>query len=289
MSGQEEQLQPTQETPKEEVKPTYTSVDNDAMLTPPPEPEAKPEEQPADDDDDADGDLAEPEQITTTDLPEDPGEFVPGDHSFDVVVYDENGEKPKVHHITNIDEWDKLVEGDPNFGSGAAMLKAQRQITKMENALDREREAYEAKKTKYDEAVAAQEANQKQLDGWSSEIAYLVSSGKLPKIANKYVNADWSDPEISKQDGVKEQLALIKYAQRESKLRVKAGLPPITSMIDAYNAWQLDKGNKATSDQTAERVAAVKAASARVAGATPAPVNATPSNVMVGRVLDLRL
>ena len=218
----------------------------------------------------------------------DPGDFVPGDYTFEVTVFDQNNQNGRTRKIKSVDDWDELLEGDPNLGSAAALLKAQRNATKMETGLDRDQREHDAKKVAFDAEKANLDQRQQVTDTMVSEIGYLQSKGDLPEVAKKYVDADWSDPEIAKQPGVKEQLRLLNYMRDENKRRTTAKLKPMTSILDAFNAYQLDRARKGQTTARSNAATARKAAGARVSGVSSAPAGAAPAGVAVGRGGSLR-
>lgn len=253
------------------IIPTQAQLDEDQQKA---EGKTDPVPAPVVDDDD--------EQDTNTEWVADPGEFTPADYSFEVTTYDEKGEKPKTHKITSTDDWDKLMEDEPNFGSGAALTKAMRLATKMDTNTERDLADWKKQKADYETVVGADKQQAEQLGTWVSEMDYLVTRGDLPKIAKEYVDADWSDAEVAKQDGVKEQIELMNFMKRENKARTKANLKPITSMIDAFNAFQADKSRKG--EPTKPDAGTVrKAAGARVASGSANPVGTAPKGIAVGR------
>lgn len=213
----------------------------------------------------------------------DPGEYVPADYSFEVTVFDENNANPKTVKVATPEDFDKLLEGETNFGSAAALMKASRLATKMESKLEADKAAYDKAVKAYNADQAQAEAANAVVTAMESGLDYLVSKGELPTIAKKYVNADWSDPEVAKQPGVKEQLELMKYMQTENAARVKAGLGPFGSIVDAFN--QMDRDNARKTIKTAQDKAgeARRAAGMRVGASNPAPVSNVPKGVMVGR------
>lgn len=214
----------------------------------------------------------------------DPGAFVPNDYSFEVQVLDAEGKNPKAVKITSVDQWDQLLETDPILGTGGAVLKAQRQATRMETGIERDREAYDAKKKDFDAAKALSDEQTQEVAQWDAELDYLSSKGKLPAITKELKEANWNDPEVAGQAPVKARLDLMKYMDKESKARMKLGLPKISSVLDAHNAWLNDKSE---SDQVAARKAAGearKAASAKIGGSQPAQATNAPKGVSVGRV-----
>lgn len=219
----------------------------------------------------------------------DPGVFTPGDYSFDVVVLDSEGKSPRTRHIRSVDEWDELLDGDPNLGSASALLKAQRAATKMENSLERDKRDYDTKKATFDGEKATLAQKQQSTDMMTAEIGYLQSQGKLPEVAKKYVNADWSDPEVAKQPGVKEQLALLNYMSKENKRLIAAKLPPMTSIRDAFNSYRIDQADKKAPAVRAQAAVQRKQAGAKVAGvSSSALTGGAPSGISVGRGGSLR-
>jgi len=244
------------------------------------------------DDEDEDED-EEDEPITRVATPvaptlADPGEYVPNDYTFEVVVYDGQGKNARTHKIKSVDEWDELLERDPNLGSASALLKAQRAATKMETSLERDKREYDGKKTAFEQEKASVATRQAATDTMVSEIGYLQSKGKLPQVDAKYVDADWGDPEVAKQPGVREQVRLLNYMRDENKARVAAKLKPMTSILDAYNAYVADGAEKDNVTRKRTAGAQRKAAGARVASVSSAPVGAAPPGVSVGRGGSLR-
>lgn len=238
-----------------------------------------------DDDETPNEEYEEPAPIVTA---EDPGDFTPQDYSFEVTVYDDEGKNGKSVKINSIEQWEDLLDKDSNFGTPSAMLKAQRLATKMESNQERDHEKWQEKKESFDKQSEGQQARQDAVNNIANEITYLVSKGMLPDVAKEYRDVDWSDPEVAKQAGVKEQVALINYMRKENDTRIKAGLKPMTSVIDAYNSMQIEQRNKKATDVQKQAGEARKTAGARVAGTSPAPVSNTPKGIMVGRGGSLR-
>ncbi len=118
----------------------------------------------------------------------------------------------------------------------------------------------------------------------ANELNYLVDKGKLPAVAKKYQNANWSDPEVAKQPGVKEQVELLNYMAKENASRRRAGLSDLTPST-ALTEMRAEAAEKALKDGGDAAGEARRAAGARVAATTPAPVSAVPKGVSVGRNL----
>lgn len=250
--------------------------------------EEDPDDQEVEDqEDEVEEDLEDAEELDQTVSVEDPGEFTPSDYSFEITTYDEEGKNPRTRKISSVEQWDKLLDADPNFGNAAALLRAQRAATKMETALDRDKRDYDKAKADYDKAVEDVNTREAGSTRLISEMAYLEERGDMPRVPNKYRN-DWNTADAKKNDAVKQQLALLSYMSKENKSRTKAGLEPMHSLIDAYNAMQLD--SRRTVEKNAKQAAgeARKAAGARVASGSPSPVGGAPAGISVGQGGSLR-
>lgn len=246
-----------------------------------PEPDPEPESQ-----DDEEIELEEPEEepvVNPTVTAEDPGEFEPNDYSFEVVTYDEEGKKPQITNIKSIEDWDNLLSKEPNFGSGSALLKAQRLATKMETGFERDKREYDAKKKAFDEEQAKVQQQTEALTTMENEINYLAQRGDLPPVPKGLENADWSDPEVAKQSGIKERISLLNHMKRENNARAKSGLKPMTSVLDAYNSWQRQESKSKAEQSRKQAGEARRTAGAKVASSSPSPMGSKPSGLSVGR------
>lgn len=244
-----------------------------------------------DETDEEEEDATAPQQIVPeTPKTPDPGEYKPTDYSFEVQVYDKDGNNPKTRKITSLEQWDDLLENDPNLGSASALLKAQRNATKMENSSDRDKRDYDTKKTAFDTEVTEIATRKAAVDTMTSEIGYLQAKGDLPAVAKEYVDANWSDPEIAKKPGVKEQVQLLNYMRDENKRRTAANLKPMTSILDAFNAFQIDQAKKGNVARRQTAGQQRKTAGARVAGVSSGAPSSSgaPAGISVGRGGSLR-
>jgi hypothetical protein len=160
---------------------------------------------------------------------------------------------------------------------------------KMQRNLDRDFEKWESEKKLHDAQVAEQAERDKTVQTLASGFEYLITKGLMPAIDPADANADWSNPEVAKHPGVKEQVALINYMTKENAQREKAGIPLLTSALDAYNAWQLDSGRRQQEREQRAAGEARRAAGARVAGVSAsAQAPFVPKGISVGRVIPMR-
>ena len=233
------------------------------------------------------GDVEEAEQYSTPEpvvTVEDPGEYKAADHSFEVTLKD-----GKTVKISTPEDAEKLADDPENFETPKQLMDFINKQNKMNRSLEKDYEKWESQHKTFEDQTAEAEKRQENVENIVKGFTYLIKKGKLPAVADEYLNADWSDPEIAKQTGVKEQVELLNYMTKENKDRESAGLPPFATVVDAYNAWMDDEKVKQKSE--AERAAgeARKTASARVAGVSPAQQGTyVPKGIAVGRVLPQR-
>lgn len=199
----------------------------------------------------------EPAPIVTV---EDPGEYQPKDYSFEIEI------KGKTHKVDTAEKAAELAEEYAEELNAKQLVSLINKGTQIGLKQDRDRERYDELKAKYDEQTAEQEGRQESIAQLASEMEYLVAKGFMPEVEGQYKDADWSDPQVASQPGVKEQIELITYMTKENDTRAKAGVRPLTSIVDAYNAWQLDS-NRVKEEQSRQAEAeARKVAGSRVAG-----------------------
>lgn len=233
-------------------------------------------------------DYTAPTPVTTVN---DPGDYKPADYSFEVTLKDGKSVK-----VATTEEAEKIADDPDNFETPKQLMDFINKQNKMNRNLDRDREKWEAQKKAYDEQQEAEKQRYETVNSYVGEFQYLVNKGLMPAVDKKYETADWSDPEVAKQPGVKEQLALLNYMTKENAARTKAGVKPITSIVDAFNAWQMDSGRqqaeaKKKAKEEADRAAiqARKTASARVASVSAGQQGVyAPKGIAVGnpRALD---
>ncbi len=215
----------------------------------------------------------------------DPGEFTPGDYSFEVTVFDAEGKNPKVTKITSLDQWDNLLESDPNLGNSAAVARAFRAQTKMERGHEDDQKVWEKAKQEYDQAVETSQARDAQTVQWQNELDYLVSKNELPPMPKEFhvATANWSDPAVAKQPAVKAQMELLEYFKTENAARIKAKLTPMSSLLDAYQGFARQQEKTQTQSDREANAQARKNAGAKVAASAPRPATTAPKGISIGR------
>lgn len=211
----------------------------------------------------------------------DPGEFKPQDYSFDVTI---DGKTTKV---ATVEEADAIAANPDNFETPAQLMDFIRKSNKMENGIEKDKAAWDQAKQSFDQQQQAETDRREQIDTIAAEINYLQQRGDLPPVNETYTNADWKDPLVAKQPGVREQLALLTYMGEENDRRAKAGLKSRISVLDAFNGWQIEQAkNKAATDKKTAGEQR-KNAGSKVAGQQAAPVTTRPTGIKVGRVGNL--
>lgn len=237
------------------------------------------QEQSQNEDEEEDTDLPDAPDLENIVTLEDPGEYKPNDYSFE---YDIDGKKYK---ISSSEDIDKIDEEDLEKLRAKDLTTLLRKANAIDAKLERDEDAYNEKKKAYDKQVDDQDSRDEVIATFAAEFDYLVSKNLLPEVPEKYQNADWSDPEVAKKDGVKEQKEVLDYMVKENEQRAKLKLKPITSIVDAFNALQQEKGRSKDEEDNKAKGNARKAAGSRVSGTSNNPV-ATPSprGIAVGRV-----
>jgi hypothetical protein len=228
--------------------------------------------------------VAEPVPVDTPALAEptpevvDPGEFVPNDYSFDIKLAD--GSTVKISAPEDIE----ALGADVEFASAGDLIKTQANYTRMLTGIENDKKAYDAEKSVFDSYQETTQQQEQFISGVESGMNYLESSGSLPPVPKQYENADWTDPKIAAQPGVKERVALIEYMAAENAKRQKAGVQPISSVLDAYNSMEMDNIRKANIVKTDAAKVATKARGAMVGGETSQSQGGAniPDNMIVG-------
>lgn len=209
---------------------------------------------------------------------EDPGEFQEPDLSF---VQKIDG---KDYKISKADDIDNIPAEDLEKLNAKELTSLIRKGNAIDSKLERAKEDYDKKKSEYDEQVNAEKERDEQIQTMANEFEYLVSKGLLPKVADEFKNANWADPKVSEQPGVKEQKELLDYMIKENQARAKVNVKPLTSIVDAYNAWQLENTLKDKEQATKNAGQARKDAGAKVAGISNNPPGMqAPKGIAIGR------
>jgi hypothetical protein len=225
---------------------------------------------------------SEPEPIITA---QDPGDYKPADYSFEVTLKD-----GKTIKVTTPEEAENLADDPDNFETPKQLMDFINKQNKMRTNLDRDYEKWESQKKTFTEQLETETQRRETIDNFVGEFQYLVSKGKLPAVSKEYIDADWSDPKVAEQPGVKEQIAILNYMEKENVIRAKAKVKSLTSVVDAYNAWKEDETEqeRATKAKEAEEAKiaageARKVASSRVAGVSPSNQGTyIPKGIAVG-------
>lgn len=210
------------------------------------------------DEEDESLDLAPVEQV---DKSEDPGSYVPKDYSFKVTIA---GGKEVT--ISSPKEAESIADNPDNFETPKQLMDFLNKSNKLERNLEHDQDDWQRRRDAYDAKVQSVTERQTVVNNLSNEIEYLGNKGLLPKIPAEYKDADWSDAEVRKQTGVKEAIGLINYMTKENTRREKAGISPISSALDALNAFNQDKERKEAVKHSKEAGESRKVAGARIAG-----------------------
>lgn len=222
-----------------------------------------------------------PAPKTETQQLTDPGEFTPKDYSFEVELAD--GTK---FNIKSPEDVSQLPE-DASFKSIQDHTAFINNYTQMVNGLATDKQQYEAAKQTYEEQKAVAEENEKFIQTIENSFSYLEGKGKLPAVPAQYTDADWSDPEVAKQPGVKERVELVNYMAKENAQRESLGLPKM-SPLEAHAELQNKALEEQQTQRTQQQAKLRKDRGAMVSGqSAPAPGKAN-SDMIVGSGRPLR-
>lgn len=216
--------------------------------------------------------------------PQDPGEFVPEDYSFTVALAD-----GKSVTIRSQDDIDRIAEDPDNFATPKQLMDFLRQSNKMVQAIEKDQKDWQDKKDAYDKYYESVERNTMLINNIASELDYLVSNGDLPKLTEAQKEAEWTAEYLKNNPDVKAHDDVLKFMRRENIKRAKLKLPPVTSVLDAFNSMQLNTIKTNQSQRRTDAVEQRKTMSGRIASGAPTPVQANrPKGIAVGRVGNLR-
>jgi hypothetical protein len=223
--------------------------------------DAKVEEAAEEEEQEVEQDVEDYEDLPSVVTTEDPGDYQAADYSFEVTLKD-----GKTHKVSTPEEADKLAEDPENFETPKQLMDFLTKANKMQRNLDRDFDKWESQKKAFDQEVETQQQREQTIGSLVAGFDYLVTKGLLPEVSAKDAKADWSDAKVAARPGVKEHMELVNYMVKENAVREKAGIPLLSSALDAYNAFKLEKNS---SQEEADRKAsgeARRAAGARVAG-----------------------
>lgn len=203
--------------------------------------------------------------VTPTPEVTDPGEFQPQDYSFDVTLADGT-----VVSITSPEDIDKLPE-QPEFASIKDHTQFINSYSRMVNGIDADKRQWETNSKSWSDTQEAVKQQEEYFSTVDNSMKYLESNGKLPAVPAQYVEADWSDPEVQKQPGVKERVEIIEYMAKENATREAHGLPKM-DVLSAHAELQSKRYEEHQAAKATAQNSHRKKQGAMVTGASaPAP------------------
>src|ERR1039458_898029 len=217
---------------------------------------------------------------------QDPGQFKQGDYSFTIQTAD-----GKTRRISTVEDAETLageLDNNPELISASQFLMLGRKTASMEQGIAAEERTYQAQKEQFDQQTEQAQSREQYLTQWQGEVNYLRGKGELPALEASLNNADWTDPKVANEPGIKETVELLKWMQVENDRRMEAGLPADLSVVSAYNARQLElirsEDRETTSREktlTRSRGAMVgkKAPAAPSSGAARGTITGTPHSL----------
>lgn len=211
---------------------------------------------------------------------EDPGEFAPnkdGRYSFDVTLAD--GTSFRIEKPEDIDK----LPPTPEFASVQDHARFNAAYSKMITGLEADKRDWDKAKGDFDVQESSEQEITDYIAGIENGMLYLEKSGKLPPLSPQYNDvAKWNDPEVAKQPGVKERLALVNFIAKENAARVPLGLPKVTA-LEAFAELRNQAYEAQATQRTQKQNELRKQRGAMVTGASrPAPSARSTDGMIVG-------
>lgn len=211
---------------------------------------------------------------------EDPGEFAPnkdGRYSFDVTLAD--GTSFRIEKPEDIDK----LPPTPEFASVQDHARFNAAYSKMITGLEADKRDWDKAKSDFDVQESSEQEITDYIAGIENGMLYLEKSGKLPALPPEYNDvAKWNDPEVAKQPGVKERLALVNFIAKENAARVPLGLPKVTA-LEAFAELRNQAYETQATQRTQKQNELRKQRGAMVTGASrPAPSARSTDGMIVG-------
>lgn len=209
----------------------------------------------------------------------DPGDFKPGDYSFTIQTTD-----GKVHKISTPEDAESFaaqLDNSPDMIAASQFLALGRKTSMMEQGLATDKRAYDAIKEQHDLQTSQQATREQYLTQWQGEVKYLRDKGDLPPITDELNKADWTDPKVATEPGVKETLALYKYMEEENNRRMAAGLPPDLSVVSANTSMRLEERLNLDKEEVESNKTRQRSRGSMVTGKSPhIPANASKGTLI---------
>lgn len=218
--------------------------------------------------------VVEPDQAGVYKEPiADPGEFKPGDYSFEIVLKD--GKTHKVATPEDAEALAELIDENPELVSAKQFIDFNRKFVNMEQGIVNDQRTFDTKKQEFDTDQEQQKVVEATYSQIENGMSYLQGKGLIPEIPadlNKE-GVKWEDH--TDDPAIKARLDLLAYMAKENESRIAANLDASFDVTSAYNAMQLEKLQNQEVD-----VARVESDNRRTRGAavgSPAPAAETPT------------
>lgn len=269
------------EEEEENVEPGTTGDEEEEQTPPEGKPAGKEgEEKPADEAEE------EPEpvpELKPEPQVEDPGEFEPGDYSFEIKLGD--GKTYKVKTQEDADAVAELLDENPDLITAKQFIDFNRNVMRMDSGLRADQAQYDDKKDKFDKQTEANQGQERIFSEVENGMSYLTSSGLIPKVKPELDTPEkgalWAT-EYKDEPGVKERLEILDFIAKDNTRRKKAGLAPSFDVLAAHNAMQLDTLKKEKVTETKREEKERKARGGMVGGNAPYSQSNTQKGEIVG-------
>ena len=210
-----------------------------------------------------------------------PGDFQPSDYSFEITTTD--GKTVKIATLEDADAFANRLDENPELISASQFMQFNRKVAGMDVGIASEKKAFDQNQEAFEAQQAVDTARQESINQWDKEVNYLAERGELPPITPAQNAADWTDPKVAAQPGIKERVELLHWMDTENDRRITAGLEPMRSMLDAHNAMSLEAMRKGEVEADDKDAQARRARGAFVPpSSSPEPFEQKKSGTIVG-------
>lgn len=214
---------------------------------------------------------------------EDPGEFTPGDHSFEITLKD-----GKTRKITSPEEAEALaveIDENPELITAKTFIDFNRKFMQMDTAIANDQRDFETKKEAFDVSQATKKVRTDTVNQINNGLSYLQSKGLIPEVPAALNTAEagtkW-ETDHKDEPGVKERLAILKYMTEENERRMAAGLDPSFDVPSAFNAIRLEEMQNTAEDTTKQQAKTRKQRGAMVGSNAPSIQSNESKGTIVG-------
>lgn len=193
---------------------------------------------------------ADPAGVFADNKADNPGDFKPGDYSFEITTTD--GKSHKISTPEDAEGFGALLDDDPAIIVASQFAKFNSKLAVMEQGIAADKREFDAKKADFDAQQQLDDNRTQMITNVDSGFKYLQSQGKLTAVPTELNTGSvrWEDHRDN--EAIKQRLDILAYMNKDNEERLTAGLEPSFDAVSAYNAMRLENMEK-TAGQTSKR------------------------------------